>query len=432
MTRFPKLVRRISAGLVVAFLNAPFFIQAAPVTTNYSYNNAGFLASVTRNGTSIASYIYDANGNITSAVTPAGSTSYTYDAQDRLLTAGTTSFTYTDAGEVKTRIAPNGTTSYNYDEFGQLRHVSLPDGRNIDYVLGTPALRIAKKVNGAVVQGFLRGPEGNILAELDGSNAVASRFVYSQVSETPSYLIRGSDTFQLITDSLGSVRLVVNAQTGATVQRIDYDEWGRVTLDSNPGFQPFGFAGGIYDKDTGLVRFGARDYDPSMARWTAPDPLNFGGRSTNLYTYAGNDPLNQIDPSGTGPRGLNILRHSQYSDGVTVNRHPHHPRLVDHDPKEKSDEPTGIVNPNAEQLKALYSDPTFNTLEANKKQFDAGVKGLVDIGVKSVIAPIAGVFGGAPTSPTGLVEHFAEHTVVDKVVETPVVHAVEHAYGVKE
>jgi hypothetical protein len=40
-----------------------------------------------------------------------------------------------------------------------------------------------------------------------------------------------------------------------------YDEFGRVLSNTNPGFQPFGFAGGIYEVDTGLVRFGARDYD---------------------------------------------------------------------------------------------------------------------------------------------------------------------------
>jgi hypothetical protein len=43
---------------------------------------------------------------------------------------------------------------------------------------------------------------------------------------------------------------------------IDYDEFGNVTNDTAPGTIPFGFAGGLYDKDTGLVRFGARDYDP--------------------------------------------------------------------------------------------------------------------------------------------------------------------------
>ena len=52
--------------------------------------------------------------------------------------------------------------------------------------------------------------------------------------------------YQIITDHLGSPRLVVNASTGVIVQRIDYDEFGNVTYDSNPGFQPSGFAGGLY------------------------------------------------------------------------------------------------------------------------------------------------------------------------------------------
>ena len=61
--------------------------------------------------------------------------------------------------------------------------------------------------------------------------------------------------YRLTTDHLGRVRLVVNAETGQVVQRMDYDAFGRVLNDSNPGFQPFGFAGGLYDDDTGLVRF---------------------------------------------------------------------------------------------------------------------------------------------------------------------------------
>ncbi|MGB8329014.1 MAG: hypothetical protein WCE62_02730 [Polyangiales bacterium] len=63
---------------------------------------------------------------------------------------------------------------------------------------------------------------------------------------------------------LGSVRLVVNVATGEVVQRMDYDAFGRVLHEYNPGFQPFGFAGGLYDDDTGLVRFGARDYEASI------------------------------------------------------------------------------------------------------------------------------------------------------------------------
>jgi RHS repeat-associated protein len=56
-----------------------------------------------------------------------------------------------------------------------------------------------------------------------------------------------------------------------------HDAWGNVVQDTAPGFQPFGFAGGLWDADTGLVRFGARDYDSVTGRWTAKDPLIFDG-----------------------------------------------------------------------------------------------------------------------------------------------------------
>ena len=103
-----------------------------------------------------------------------------------------------------------------------------------------------------------------------------------------------------MTDHLGSLRLVVNAATGAVVQRMNHDEFGNVTLDFvASGFMgiPFGFAGGLYDADTGLVRFGARDYDPETGRWTTKDPIGFAG-GANLYGYAGADPTNFLDPRG--------------------------------------------------------------------------------------------------------------------------------------
>jgi RHS repeat-associated protein len=57
------------------------------------------------------------------------------------------------------------------------------------------------------------------------------------------------------------------------------------SADRNPGFQPFGFAGGIYYTDTGLVRFGARAYDALTGRRTAKDPILVAGGSSNLYAY---------------------------------------------------------------------------------------------------------------------------------------------------
>jgi RHS repeat-associated protein len=80
---------------------------------------------------------------------------------------------------------------------------------------------------------------------------------------------------------------------------MEYDEFGRVLVDTAPGFQPFGFAGGLSDGDTGVVRFGARDYDPTTGRWTAKDPIGFAGLDANLYGYTLGDPVNLIDARGT-------------------------------------------------------------------------------------------------------------------------------------
>jgi RHS repeat-associated protein len=72
-----------------------------------------------------------------------------------------------------------------------------------------------------------------------------------------------------------------------------------VIADTNPTLEiPFGFAGGLHDKDTNLIRFGYRDFDPETGRWTARDPIGFAGGDTNLYGYVASDPVNFIDPDG--------------------------------------------------------------------------------------------------------------------------------------
>ncbi|MBX3690209.1 MAG: hypothetical protein KF759_12490 [Dokdonella sp.] len=109
---------------------------------------------------------------------------------------------------------------------------------------------------------------------------------------------KGDKTYRIVSDHLGSPRRVIDIDSGAIVQALDYDEWGNVLADSNPGFQPFGFAGGLYDPATKLLRFGARDYDPSTGRWTAKDPIGFAGGDANFYAYAGLDPVNFHDPHG--------------------------------------------------------------------------------------------------------------------------------------
>ena len=118
--------------------------------------------------------------------------------------------------------------------------------------------------------------------------------------DAPEYVIQGATLLRVLTDQLGSPRIVVDATTGAVVERMTHDEFGNAVQDTSPGLIPFGFAGGLYDVDTGLVRFGARDYDPSIGRWVTKDPSRFRG-GANLYAYASGDPVNYVDPDGKNP-----------------------------------------------------------------------------------------------------------------------------------
>ena len=271
------------------------------VTTefDYEYDAAGRLTKVAQNGITVTVYAYDLNGNRLSKVSSGGTLTGVYDKQDRLTSFGSTIYQYTANGDLLRKSDGAQAETYQYDLMGNLRKVALPDGNTtIEYVLGGTNRRMGKKVNGALVQGFLYQGDFKPAAELDSNMNIVSLFIYGPQGGAPDYMIKNNVKYRIIKDILGSPRFVVNTSTGEIAQMLDYDEFGQVLVDSNPGFQPFGFAGGIYDPDTGLIRFGLRDYDPWTGRWTAKDPLLFGGRSANLYAYVDNAPLARKDPSG--------------------------------------------------------------------------------------------------------------------------------------
>jgi RHS repeat-associated protein len=287
----------------------------ADVTTSYhyEYDEADRLADVWMNGQHVSHYSYDANGNRRSHTNPSNGTGITpadvqYDNQDRLLQYGDITFAYTPNGELLTKTENSRITSYDYDVLGNLRSVTLPDGPPITYIIDGLSRRIGKKINGALVQGFLYQDDLNPVAEFDGGHNVLSVFVYADGVNVPDYMVSKKEdgatwvAYRIISDHLGSPRLVVNSVSGQIVQRLDYDEFGNVINDTNPGFQPFGFAGGFYDPQTGLTRFGARDYDAFTGRWIAKDPAGFAGGGTNLYSYVSNDSINQVDLTGIRPQ----------------------------------------------------------------------------------------------------------------------------------
>lgn len=265
--------------------------------------------------TTLAEYTYDANGNRLTASyaadwahasRPNVTTPATYDAQDRLITYGGCSYTYNATGQLATRTCGAGTDTFEYDLLGNLLSVELPNGNVVEYEVDALGRRIRRRLlDGSAVleeQRWLYLDGLNPVAELDETNTLRRVFVYGTRANVPDYVIDvGTGArYRIAADPRGTVRAVID-ESGAIVQRMRYDAFGFVLEDvAATGFDrlPFGFAGGIYDRATGLTRFGARDYDPVTGRWTAKDPLLFAGGDSNLYAYTGGDPVNYIDPSG--------------------------------------------------------------------------------------------------------------------------------------
>jgi RHS repeat-associated protein len=266
----------------------------------YSYDPMGRLLTVTKDGILVEGYGYDANGTRIEEMNSLRGIverSFTYSNEDHLLTAGDATYQYNLDGFLTAKTEGTDVTTYDYSSRGGLLVVTLPDGRIIEYVHDPLGRRIAKKINGVIVEKYLWQNLTRLLAVYDGSDNLLQRFEYAD-GRMPVAMTSGGSTYYLTYDQVGSLRIVADA-SGNVVKRIEYDSFGNIIDDTNPTFEvPFGFAGGLYDRDTGLVRFGYRDYDPDIGRWTAKDPILFAGGDTDLYGYCVNDAINLVDPDG--------------------------------------------------------------------------------------------------------------------------------------
>jgi len=299
----------------------------------YRYDERGQIKQVYFGGTLGFDAVYDKNGNPKQFTTAPGipATVCNVDAQDRLLNCGALTLTYYDNGEVKTKTNAASVWTYHYDALSRLRKVVRANGTSYEYVVDGEGRRIAKKVNGTITRRWLYGKGLSPIAELDGSGAVVARYVYGSRTNTPDLVIRDGKTYRLISDQLGSPRYAVNVANKDDVPyQVSYGPMGAATVTgglaaTSISWIPFGFAGGLYDPDTGLVHFGAREYDPEIGRWTSKDPSRFRGGS-NLYMYSWNDPVNFRDATGLAPfwseqHALNWLMHqldriASYPDAV--------------------------------------------------------------------------------------------------------------------
>jgi RHS repeat-associated protein len=274
---------------------------------SYAYDQNGRLASVSLDGFFQTKYSYDPNGNRLNhhAV---------YDNQDRLIRMGPNKYSYNLNGDLVAKKSRGEETQYVYDSLGNLKSVIFPGhhgdwdkkdkkGFRIDYVIDGQNRRVGKKINGVLTKMYVYQSQLQISAELDGSGKLLKQFIYGEKANVPDYMITSKGTFRILSDQVGTPRLVVNTANGSITEQLNYDAFGNRVgtedLDRNDDARiPFSFAGGLYDHHTRLVRFGARDYDPETGRWTSKDPIRFAGGDTNLYGYVLNDPINLTDPSG--------------------------------------------------------------------------------------------------------------------------------------
>jgi RHS repeat-associated protein len=181
-------------------------------------------------------------------------------------------------------LSDNSLVEYAYDGMGR-RMARTSDMGTRTYLYGNPDIPYqvtAMRAEDGVLHVFYYDDDG-VLYALD----------------------QGGERFYVGSDPVGTPKIIADA-SGIVVKRREFDAWGRLLADDNPGFLlPLGLAGGLFDPDTQLVRFWHRDLDTLSGHWTTHDPALYDGGQFNLTQYAGADPVNGRDPTGLWCIGFN-------------------------------------------------------------------------------------------------------------------------------
>ncbi len=275
---------------------------------NYTYDSRDRLIKVKKDKKVVESYTYDVNGNRASATVDNITTTASYTLDDQLVVYGDNAYRYNDDGYLMEKMTPQGTTTYSYGTLGELRVVQTPT-QTITYLHNANNKRVAKLVDNQIVEKYLWLNLTTLLAVYDKDDNLIQRYEYADQRMPIAMTTADNTKYYLHYDQVGSLRAISRVlsldNTLEIVKEITYDTFGNILTDSNPSFKvPFGFAGGLYDQDTKLTRFGYRDYDAYTGKWTAKDPIGFGGGDSNLYGYVLGDPVGGIDPEGLWDLGI--------------------------------------------------------------------------------------------------------------------------------
>ncbi len=175
-------------------------------------------------------------------------------------------------------------TTYYYTESGILNEVRLPNMRKIQYIIDPLGRRVVKKINGITIESYLWNGMTTLVATCDGQGMNQKAFTYNEEGD-PVTMTYQDKTYNLATDQVGTIFMVAD-ERGNELKEIIHDSFGNKAFDSNENFDTeLGFAAGLLDKDTGLIHFGYRDYDPTIGRFTTPDPIGLAGGDVDVYGY---------------------------------------------------------------------------------------------------------------------------------------------------
>ena len=137
----------------------------------------------------------------------------------------------------------------------------------------------------------------HLLLELDGQNNVLGEYLHGSSIDEVIALRRNGHTYTYHRDALGSIAALTD-ETGAIVQRYEYDAYGTLRYTQDPNFkQPFAYTGREWDEESGLYFYRARYYDSGIGAFISKDPIGIAG-GINLYAYVDGNPVSNTDPLG--------------------------------------------------------------------------------------------------------------------------------------
>lgn len=283
----------------------------------YRYDADGRLERVWLNDRVVEAYEYGPQGNrVRDANMETGMQwrDLAYDRQGRIARAGRVAYRFNAHGQLCSVEHPRGTTHMRYnapqgkggvEANGGMSGLWARNGAEIEYETDRMGRPVRLVVGGQVMERFHWKDELRLAAWEDLRADRVLEFLYDErhCQGRVPYLMREhaegrSTDCMLGADQAGTVKVVADMQ-GKVIQHVIYDSFGNVLENNRPDlYIPIGFAGGVKDRYTGFVRFGYRDYDPAIGRFTTPDPLGDTGGDHDPWEYCVDDPVNAVDPQG--------------------------------------------------------------------------------------------------------------------------------------